>query len=102
RPEYVDEKRDTLTNPALVVEVLSESTRRFDRGEKSRLYRMLPSLREYLLLDQTPVEIEHGRRLPNGNWELATIREDNAILQLTVGCELPVAEVYRNISLLGQ
>ncbi len=102
RPEYVDEKQDTLTNPALVVEVLSESTKRFDRGEKSRLYRMLPSLQEYLLVDQTPVDIEHWRRLPNGNWELATIREESVMLHLSIGCELPVAEVYRNIERLGQ
>jgi len=102
RPEYVDEKQDTLTNPALVVEVLSESTKTFDRGEKSRLYRMVPSLQEYLLIDQTPVDVEHWRRLPNGNWELATIREESAILHLSIGCELPVAEVYRNIERLGQ
>ena len=102
RPEYTDDKQDTLTNPTLVVEVLSGSTKSFDRGEKSRLYRMLPSLQEYLLVDQTPVEIEHWRRLPNGNWEVATIREQDAMLRLSIGCELPVAEVYRNIELLAQ
>jgi Uma2 family endonuclease len=71
---------------------------RFDRGEKSRLYRMLPSLNEYLLVDQAPVEIEHWKRLPNGNWELATIRDPGATIQLsTVGCELPVEAVYRDL-----
>ncbi|MBI1786899.1 MAG: Uma2 family endonuclease [Acidobacteria bacterium] len=102
-PQYTDDHRDTLVNPTFLVEVLSPSTKNFDRGEKSRLYRMLPSLNEYLLVDQAPVEIEHWRRLPNGNWELATIRDRDAVLRLSsLDCELPAGEIYRNLELLSE
>src|SRR5260370_442826 len=94
--EYTDEKRDTVTNPTLIVEVLSPSTRSYDRGEKARLFRMVLSLREFLLVDQETVEVEHWRRLPNGNWELATVRECGVTLHLeSIGCDVPIDEIYR-------
>jgi Uma2 family endonuclease len=96
--QYLDNERDTIVNPKLIVEVLSPSTSNYDRGEKSRLYRMLPSLDEYLLIEQKPVEIERYRRLPNGHWEIDVVREEDAIIRLdSVGCDLPVAEVYRDL-----
>ncbi|MFN0167384.1 MAG: Uma2 family endonuclease [Bryobacteraceae bacterium] len=101
-PQYTDEKRDTLLNPILLVEVLSPSTRAYDRGEKSRLFRMMPSLAEYLLVDQTPVDVEQYRRLPSGNWELTTVRDFAAVLTLTsLGCEIPVGEIYQNLEMLA-
>jgi Uma2 family endonuclease len=101
KPQYVDAERDTIVNPTLIVEVLSPSTNNYDRGEKSRLYRMLPSLAEYLLIEQEPVEIEHYRRLPTGHWEIETLREKEAVIKLeSVGCELPVKDVYRGIDRL--
>src|ERR1700694_5697214 len=95
-PEYTDEKRDTVANPAVIVEVLSPSTKKYDRGEKARLFRMLPSLHEFLFVEQESIEVEHWRRLPNGNWELATVREAGVTLHLeSIGCDLPVDEIYR-------
>lgn len=100
-PQFTDAAADTLTNPTFVVEVLSPSTRNFDRGEKGRLYRALPSLAGYLLIDQKPAEIEYFRRLPNGNWEVAAISDINARLTLdALGCELPVSDIYRGLDLL--
>lgn len=98
---YVDDQRDTVVNPRLIVEVLSPSTSNHDRGEKSRLYRMLPSVAEYLLIEQEPVEIERYRRLPNGHWEIEVIREGDAVMRLeSVGCNLAVREVYRGLERL--
>jgi len=98
--QYRDDRKDTLVNPALLVEVLSPSTKNFDRSEKLRLYRMIPSLQEVLLVDPTPVEIEHWRKLPNGNWELATIRDRASGIHLeSVDVHLPVSEVYENAEL---
>ena len=55
---------------------------------------MLPSLREFLFIEQEAVEVDHWRRLPNSNWELASIRDLNAALHLeSIGCDLPVAEL---------
>ncbi|MCC6391486.1 MAG: Uma2 family endonuclease [Bryobacterales bacterium] len=96
-PEFIDNRKDTLTNPTFLVEVLSPSTKDFDRGEKSLQYRRLPSLREYLLVDPASVNIEHYKRLPNGNWEVSEIRgADSAITLACLGCEIPVTEIYRN------
>jgi Uma2 family endonuclease len=97
-PQCVDERRDTLTNPSFIVEVLSPSTMNYDLGIKGRLYRMLSSMSEYLIIDPKPVEIDHWRRLPNGNWELATIRDREATLRLeSLDCEIPVREIYEDV-----
>ena len=100
-PEYVDDKRDVIKNPTMIIEVLSPSTKAFDRGEKSKLYRSLASLQEYLLIEPEPVDIEHWRRLSGGTWEVTAVREPDAILRLSsVGCEVAVAEIYRKVELL--
>ena len=96
--QYVDDRRDTVTNPRVIVEVLSPSTKNFDRGEKSRLFRLMPSIAEFLLIEQEPVEIEHYRKQPNGDWLLTTIRDRDAMIRLeSLGCELPVADIYRGV-----
>lgn len=97
RPQYVDEAHDTLTNPTLLVEVLSPSTRDYDRGAKSYLYRQLPSLAEYLLIEQDTPEVEIYRRLPNNHWEIETVRGLDATVQIErLGWDLPLAEIYRD------
>ena len=97
-PQWTDDKRDTLRNPKFIVEVLSPSTMDYDRGTKARLYWMLSSMSEYLFIDPTPVNIEHWRRLPTGNWEVAIIRDREAILRLeSIACEIPVTEIYEDI-----
>ena len=102
KPEYADDLRDTLTNPAMVVEVLSPSTRKSDLGEKAFLYRQVPSMREILLIDPSPAMIEHHTRLPNGNWEIEVIADPAAIIRLTnLSQDLPVGEVYRNIEIFS-
>lgn len=93
-PEYADTKRDTVT-PRLVVEVLSPSTERHDRGEKLGLYKSCESVSEYLLIDPNPVEIEHGWRDTQGSWTAETIRAREAVLKLrSVSAKLPVSEIY--------
>jgi len=56
---YHDNRIDTVTNPAVIVEVLSKSTRNYDRGDKFRFYRSLPSFQEYITIDQYRFEVEH-------------------------------------------
>jgi Uma2 family endonuclease len=101
KPEYADDHKDTLTNPAMVVEVLSPSTRKSDRGEKAFLYRQVPSMREILLVEPEPTMIEHYSKLPNGHWELEVITDRSAIVQLpNLNQSLPVVEIYRDIEIL--
>lgn len=101
-PTYTDERRDTITNPAVLVEILSPSTEKYDRSVKARRYREAPSVQEFLLLDQDSVDVEHYRRLPNGHWEIAGYRHRDAVIQLkSIGCELTLDEVYRGAELFG-
>lgn len=103
QPKYTDEKRDTISNPALVVEVLSPNTKRFDRGEKLRLYAQCPSVRGILLVDPESVDVEYSWLLPNGHWETAFVSDRTAVVTLSgFDCELPVAEIYRKVELLNR
>ncbi|MGY2778258.1 Uma2 family endonuclease [Thermostichus sp. MS-CIW-23] len=58
-------RKDTVTNPILIVEVLSPATESYDRGAKFAAYRSLPTLQEYLLIDQARISVEHYRRQGN-------------------------------------
>src|ERR1043165_2419613 len=69
-PEYVDTHLDTLTNPTLVAEVLSDSTEKYDRGEKAERYRAMPSLSEYLLVAQDRIHVELYTRQRDDSWLL--------------------------------
>ena len=73
-PEFANEDVDTLLNPVLLIEVLSESTEDYDRGMKFKQYRQLPSLKEYLVVSQTEPLIEHFVRRGDTYWELSEVR----------------------------
>src|SRR5205809_2192753 len=62
KPQYADYRKDTLLNPIVIIEVLSDSTRDYDRGRKFQHYRALPSLQEYLTVAQDTPHIEHWTR----------------------------------------
>jgi Uma2 family endonuclease len=97
-PQLADERRDTVVNPVLIVEVLSESTEAYDRGKKFEQYRTLPSLREYLLVAQDAPRIDQWIRQPDDNWLRAETKGRGASIQLaSVDCVLPLAEVYDKI-----
>ena len=67
--QYADMKRDTITNPILIGEVLSPSTAAYDRGEKFRLYRSIPSFQEYLLIDSTQIRAERPVSMAKLSWQ---------------------------------
>lgn len=98
-PEFANEDVDTLLNPTLLIEVLSESTEDYDRGMKFKQYRQLPSLKEYLVVSQTEPLIEHFVRRGDTYWELSEVRGlDQKLSLASVGCELPFAEVFAKVS----
>ena len=72
RIELTPVRPDTVTNPVLLAEVLSEATRDYDRGEKFSLYKALPTLREYLLIEQNQVAVDHFQRQDTGAWTVAS------------------------------
>jgi Uma2 family endonuclease len=103
-PRFVDDYVDNLLNPTVVIEVLSPSTEAYDRGEKFESYRTVESLREYLLIAQDRYHIDHFVRQDDGSWLLTDADGLEAVIQLlSIGCELPLAEVYEKAAgLLAQ
>ena len=65
KPQFADSQVDTLTNPTLLVEILSPSTENYDRGKKAKLYRAIPSLQELLFIAQDSYEVELYRQQPD-------------------------------------
>ena len=97
-PEFLDSDVDTLLNPTLLIEVLSDSTEEYDRGTKLKHYRQIPSLREYVLVSQNELLIEQFTRRGDANWELSETAGDDAQLVLSsLGCQIPLAEIYSKI-----
>lgn len=91
-----------LTNPLLIVEVLSASTVDYDRGAKFAHYRQLPSLQEYVLISQAQVQVDVFYRQPGGAWEIVTRMEAAATVPLkSLDLEIPVAALYRQVPGLG-
>ncbi|MEP7119561.1 MAG: Uma2 family endonuclease [Byssovorax sp.] len=85
---------NTLVNPILLVEVLSDSTEAYDRGEKFAHYRRIPSLREYVIVSQHEPRIEVFRRGDDGIWSLHEAGATERVKLTSIGCELAVDEVY--------
>jgi Uma2 family endonuclease len=101
-PRYADDRTDTLLNPVLIIEVLSKSTRGYDRGEKFQFCRTLPSLLEYLTISQEGPHIEHWTRQRENHWDFVDLDDLGQNVELSsIGCVLPLAEVYYNIELPG-
>lgn len=99
-PQFSFGQRDVLTNPVLVVEVLSPSTEAYDRGRKFAHYRTIESLRGFLLIAQDEYRVEHFARQANDLWLLSDATGPDGMLEIpTLGCALPLADVYRETAL---
>jgi Uma2 family endonuclease len=93
--QFDDAKRDTVLNPTLIVEVLSDSTEAYDRGKKFEHYRKIPTFREYILVSQDSPKLERFTRNPDDTWTLTVVTGlDQSLDLVTIGVTLPLAEVY--------
>lgn len=98
RPVELDPNDDaTITNPRLVVEVLSDSTEAFDRGEKFVGYRSVPSLGDYLLVSQNEPRIEHYARRTDGSWVLRTYGAGSTVPIAALDIALPIDTLYAGV-----
>ena len=97
--KYLDEKEDTLLNPGLIIEVLSESTENYDRGKKFILYRELESLQEYVLVSSDYRKVEIFRRTVNNQWLLSDIKEGEPVVFETIQCSVSLNEIYNKVKL---
>jgi Uma2 family endonuclease len=94
QPQFTSDRHRSLTNPVLLAEVLSESTRDYDRGQKFDLYREIPTLRDYLLIDQYSIDVEHRFRA-GARWESKRYNRREEVVQLSgVDAALRVGLLY--------
>ena len=99
-PELEDAHGDTLLNPMVLVEVLSGSTEKYDRGKKFAQYRRIPSLKEYVLVAQDRICIERFVRQTDGTWNLTEFSDpDGDFLLASAPARVKIADVYRGIEI---
>lgn len=97
-PQYRDAHRDVVTNPTLVVEVLSQSTEGYGRGAKFAHYRRLSSLREYVLVSQDEARMEVFTRGDAGYWTLTeAVGQEAACPLACLDIALPLSEVCERV-----
>jgi Uma2 family endonuclease len=97
RPEHEDERRDVLLNPVVVIEVLSDSSEAYDRGDKFEQYRTLTSLKEYVLASQKTARIEVFTRQSDGSWNLRVYGPGDTARLASLGCDVDVDRVYLQV-----
>jgi Uma2 family endonuclease len=94
--EVAPDDPHAAVNPVVLVEVLSDSSEAYDRGEKFAHYRRIPSLREYVIVSQREPRIEVHRRNEAGRWELYEAGAGETIELASIECRLSVDEIYRD------
>jgi Uma2 family endonuclease len=97
KPIYIDDEKDIVANPQIIIEVLSDSTELFDRGEKFRSYRNLKSLQEYILVSSDKRCIEQYYRDENGKWQFGEVITEGSLKLNIAPFELDLEEVYRKV-----
>jgi Uma2 family endonuclease len=98
-PNLMDEKFDTATNPSVIIELLSKSTRNYDRIEKFSLYRDIDTLQEYILVDTEKTHVEKHIRHADNSWQLTDYRLlENSFTIDTVQIILSLKDIYEGVS----
>lgn len=96
--EYFNNRTDTITNPKIIVEVLSGSTNGYDQVGKFEAYRTIPTFEEYLLFDQTKIYIEQYSKTANKRWSLREYdAEDTVITLASVEFQISLTDVYNKV-----
>lgn len=97
KTELLDNKFDTLKNPTVLIEVLSDSTEKYDRGQKFSFYREIPSLKEYILVSSKTMKIEKFKRLEDGNYLYIESNEHQPFPIDSIDMNLNLEDVYNKI-----
>lgn len=96
--QFHQNRRDTITNPLLLVDVLSESTQNYDRGQKFFLYRAIESLKEYVLIDQYQFQVEHFSKAEDGRWVLTEYHNAEDILSIPrIDFRISLKDIYDKV-----
>jgi Uma2 family endonuclease len=94
-------RADTIVNPVLIIEVLSEATRDYDRGSKFTAYRNIETLTDYMLVDQDTVHIEYFSKESDGTWRLREyFNMEGAVEIKSIQATAPIKEIYERVALI--
>jgi Uma2 family endonuclease len=97
--EYTGMSSTTVTNPCLIVEVLSKSTQNYDQGDKFLYYRSIPQLQEYILIDQYAYRVMQYVKTTTGQWILTEIEGNSGVLKLqTIEFNIDFGELYEKVN----
>lgn len=96
--EFYENRNDTITNPHLIAEVLSESTQDYDRGQKFMFYRAIESLREYLVIDQYSIHVEHYSKGKDNHWVLTDYNNlEDTISIPAIDFSISLTDIYDKV-----
>jgi Uma2 family endonuclease len=99
KPQFADSHSDMITDAMVIIEVLSPSTENYDRAFKFEQYRRLPSLKDYIVIAQDRIYLEHHTPQADRSWRLEEITDPAAVVSLnSIGCTFRVAEVYERVT----
>ena len=98
-PVYQGTSNTIVTNPLMIVEVLSKSTKDYDRGDKFKYYRSIPEFREYILIDQYSFYVEQFNKNSVGKWVLTEYESENAVLALeSIEVQIQFSDLYQRVN----
>jgi Uma2 family endonuclease len=96
--EFLENRTDTITNPRVIIEALSDSTKNYDRGEKFEFYRTLESVQEYILIDQYKIHVEQFSKTSKNQWLLTEFDDVNHTLSFeSVLFQIALSTIYRKV-----
>ena len=99
--ETTDDKFDTVTNPSVIIEILSASTKNYDKGQKFDLYRDIQTLKEYILIDSEQVVVEKFYRNDDNSWLLTEYKTLESSFSInSVDLELKLSDIYYDVKIV--
>lgn len=98
RVEYYNNRKDTVTNPVLIVEVLSESTKEYDRTKRFKAYSTISTFQEYVLIGQTAKSIEQFFKTGNKKWSFRLYDEEDESIEFTsIEAQVSLTDLYNKV-----
>lgn len=99
QPLYQGNSQSNVINPLIIVEVLSNSTQAYDRGDKFKFYRSLPTFQEYILIEQSSYSVERYYKQKDDQWLIDFVTGENAVLQLvSVDWQISFQNLYQRVN----
>ncbi len=100
KPETTDRFFDSIINPSIIIEILSKSTKDYDRGTKFNLYRGIKTLKEYILIDSTAVSVEVFTKQDDNSWKLIEFKQlSDSFFIATISLTLHMKDIYDDVTL---